>query len=60
VSCPAGNPVALANAIRQLRAMTVDQRRALGANGLRSVEDRYRRDALVGEVADMLTSVAAS
>lgn len=45
--CPPGSAVALAQTIRTFRAMSADQRAALGRSGRQAFEDNYTRTQLV-------------
>lgn len=59
ISCPAGDPQALADAIRRLHALPVQERAALGRAGRRYFDHHYRPDLLAARLSEGLSQVAA-
>lgn len=59
LTCPSGDPKALADAIRRFYEMSPNDRHALGQNGRRAVCKDYGRDYLVEQIAIMLETVVA-
>jgi len=57
LSCPSGDPAALAKAVRELAKMSPDARRSMGANGREAACNSYSRHHLVGQVLAMLKDV---
>jgi colanic acid biosynthesis glycosyl transferase WcaI len=57
--CPPGDPVALARAIRTLRAMSIEERKRLGDAGRTAYLSQYTRGVLVNRYEDLLRVVAA-
>jgi colanic acid biosynthesis glycosyl transferase WcaI len=53
MACPPGDPPALADAVRRLRALSPAERQALGENGRRAACTLYQRDRLVGQIEEM-------
>jgi colanic acid biosynthesis glycosyl transferase WcaI len=47
LTCPAGEPAALAAAVRSLAAMPVEQRRAMGVRGRQFAASEFDRDTLI-------------
>lgn len=58
LTCPPGDPRALADTIRRLYGMSPEERAALGANGRRTSCEEYGREPLVARIAAMLENVA--
>lgn len=58
VTCPPQNPAALAAAIRQLQAMPVGQRQAMGERGALAAQTRFSRDLLTSEIEAVLQQAA--
>jgi glycosyltransferase involved in cell wall biosynthesis len=52
-----GQPREIADGIKQLRAMSSDDRRTLGRNGRAFVSQRYSRDSLAEQYLEILASV---
>lgn len=52
--CPPEDPAALARAVRRLRQMTPEELHAMGQNGRQHVEQRYRREVLVGHLIEAI------
>ena len=59
LTCPSGDPKALADVVRQFYEMSPDERNALGQNGRRAVCEAYGRSHLVGQIAAMLEAAVA-
>jgi glycosyltransferase involved in cell wall biosynthesis len=57
IACPPQRPAAMAEAVRRLYAMQPSERNALGENGRHAAVERFGRQTLVREVADMLETV---
>jgi len=58
LTCPPGNPLALALKVREFVGMSADQRQTMAMNGLKAIHSRYSKKALVGEIERVLLSVA--
>ncbi|MBU4270483.1 MAG: glycosyltransferase family 4 protein [Planctomycetes bacterium] len=58
-TCPPGRAEAMAAAVRRLRALSPDERNAMGQNGRRTACETFHRETLVRQIAEMLKSVAA-
>lgn len=57
LTCPSGDPRALADVVRRFYEMSPDERSALGQNGRRAVCGAYERSYLVRQIAAMLEAV---
>ena len=56
--CRAGDPAALADALRRLKAMSEGERSAMGEAGRRYFEENYRPERLARELFDRLRAVS--
>lgn len=54
---PPGDPRALAQIVRRLYSMTIEDRRRLGENGRTAVLERFGRTTIVRQIAGMLENV---
>lgn len=54
ITVPAGSPKAIADAIRELRAMPEAERRRLGENGLHAAQEHYNYAKLAKRLEDVL------
>jgi glycosyltransferase involved in cell wall biosynthesis len=54
IACPAEDPIALAAAIRTLKALSPAERAAMGASGCRFFADHYKPDRLVRQLLGLL------
>ena len=59
LTCPSGDPKALADVVRRFYEMSPDERNALGQNGRRVACEVYGRSHLVRQIAAMLEAVVA-
>lgn len=59
LTCPPGDPGALADTVRRFYGMSLDARNALGQNGRRAACEAYSKSYLVGQIAAMLETVVA-
>ncbi len=57
LTCPASNPQAMADAVRELQAMSPGERDALAQNGRRAACELFSREHLTGQIAKMLENV---
>lgn len=60
VVCPPENAAALANAVRQLDAMSAEQRAAMGHAGLQAISTTYSRATLGKRYAELFEKVVAA
>jgi colanic acid biosynthesis glycosyl transferase WcaI len=58
LTCPSGNPEALADTVRMFYNMTSDERKKLGENGRKTACNSYGRKQLVDKIGCMFQSVA--
>ena len=58
-TCQPGQAEAMAAAVRGLRALSPDERNAMGQNGRRTACKTFHRETLVRQIAKMLESVVA-
>jgi glycosyltransferase involved in cell wall biosynthesis len=58
VTCPNGDPEAMAEAVRQLYRMTPDCRQAMGENGLRTFRKEFSREVVVARHEEVLLEIA--
>jgi glycosyltransferase involved in cell wall biosynthesis len=58
IAVPPGNSEAIAHAVRQIRALTPDMRRQMGARGRQYVRQHYSRDTLARRYYERLLLVA--
>ena len=54
IACPPEDPLALAQAIRQLYSMPKEERQKLGQNGLHAVHTTYNRKTLITQIEHVL------
>ncbi len=60
LTCCSGNPVSLAENVRQLYGMSLNDRKRLGENGRATALKRYAKDKLINDISVMLQSVTGS
>ena len=58
LTCPQGNPKALAETVRRFHAMPAAGRQAMAANGRRVACECYARGAVTNQIVEMLQAVA--
>jgi colanic acid biosynthesis glycosyl transferase WcaI len=54
ITCAPGNPVAMADAVRRLVALSEEEREKLGANGREAACTKYERTVLVGRMEQLM------
>jgi colanic acid biosynthesis glycosyl transferase WcaI len=57
LTCPPGDPKALAQIVRRLYSMTKEERRKLGENGHRVATQQFGRNIIIQQIIDMLEDV---
>jgi colanic acid biosynthesis glycosyl transferase WcaI len=57
LACPSGDPPALADTVRRLRNLSLEERNDLGDNGHHAACTRYQRDRIVEQIEDMFRQV---
>ena len=57
IACPSGDPAALADAVRRLRALPPAELREMGGRGRQAACNKYHRNVLVPEIAEILRSI---
>ena len=57
LTCAPGNARAIADAVRQFHALSPAERKTMGENGRHATTEVYRRELLVGRVAEMFEEV---
>ncbi len=60
LTCAAGDGAGLAQVVRAMAAMTPDERRALGRNGLQYAKKEFGRMQLMDRLEDLLRGAVAS
>jgi colanic acid biosynthesis glycosyl transferase WcaI len=60
ISCPPGNPEALAVAVRDFLRMSAEERKAMGERGLQTVQTRFNREVLIANIEKVLMQASIS